>query len=160
MFNFLIISKTIITVNKINNMTSGIILVYLLIKIILMLLILMGQRKMKIGMEKVLKVNQIIFLNVKNVLNLFLKIRHVIKDSGKEMFVMVMEPKFGLMELNMRVIGKIIKLMVRGFFGMFMEINMKENGKEIKHMDTVNIHIVMEQLTKVIGAMIFSMDRV
>ena len=114
---------------------------------------------MKIGMEKVLKVNQIIFLNVKNVLNLFLKIRHVIKDSGKEMFVMVMEPKFGLMELNMRVIGKIIKLMVRGFFGMFMEINMKENGKEIKHMDTVNIHIVMEQLTKVIGVMIYSMDR-
>ena len=114
---------------------------------------------MKIGMQKVLKVNRIIFHNVRNVPSLFLKIRLVIKDSGKERFVMVTVPKSGQMELSMRVIGKIIKLMGKEFFGMFMEINTKENGKEIKRMDMENIHIVMEQLTKVIGVMIYSMDR-
>ena len=114
---------------------------------------------MKIGMKKVLKVNLIISHNVRNVLSSFLKIRLVIKDSGKVTFDMVTVPKFGQMELSMRAIGKIIKLMVKEFYGMFMEINMRENGKEIKHMVTENIHIVMEQLTKVIGVMIYSMDR-
>jgi hypothetical protein len=114
---------------------------------------------MKIGMQKVLKVNLMISHNVRNVLSSFLKIRPAIKDSGKEMFVMVMVPKSGQMELNMRVIGKIIKLMAKEFSGMFMEINMRENGKEIKHMDMENIHTVMGQLTKVTGVMIYSMDR-
>ena len=114
---------------------------------------------MKIGMQKVLKVNLIIFLNVRNAPNSFLKIRHVIKDSGKETFVMVMVHKSGQMELSMKVIGKIIRLTVKEFSGMFMEINMRENGKEIKPMDTENIHIVMEQLMKGTGVMIYSMVR-
>lgn len=114
---------------------------------------------MRIGMLKVLKVNLIISHNVRNVLSLFSKIRHVIKDNGKEMLGMVMVHRSGQMEPNMRVIGKIIKHMVKVFSGMFMEINMRENGKEIKHMDMESIHIVMEQLMKVTGVMIYSMDR-
>lgn len=69
------------------------------------------------------------------------------------------EFKSGQMEQSMKVIGKIIKLMVKAFSGMSMEINMRENGREIKHMDTANIHIVMEQLTKVTGVTIYNMDR-
>lgn len=140
-------------------MINGIIQVYHLIKIILTLLIMTDLWKMKIGMQKVLKVNLIIFHNVRNAPNSFLKIRHVIRDSGKETFVMVMVHKSGQMELSMKVIGKIIKLTVKEFSGMFMEINMRENGKEIKPMDTENIHIVMEQLMKGTGVMIYSMVR-
>ena len=130
MLNILIISKTNTIVNRINNMINGIIQVYHLIKIILTLLIMTDLWKMKIGMQKVLKVNLIIFHNVRNAPNSFLKIRHVIRDSGKETFVMVMVHKSGQMELSMKVIGKIIKLTVKEFSGMFMEINMRENGKK------------------------------
>ena len=110
-------------------MINGIIQVFHLIKIILMLLITTDPWKMKIGMQKVLKVSLIISHNVRNVLSLFLKIRQDIKDSGKEMSDMVMAHRFGQMELSMKAIGKTIKLMVREFSGMFTEINMRENGK-------------------------------
>ena len=145
--------------NRINNMINGIIQVYHLIKIISMLLIMMDQWKMKIGTQKALKVNLIISHNVRNVLSSFLKIRQSIKDNGKETYVMDTEFKSGQMEQSMKGIGKIIKHMVKVFSGMSMEINMRENGREIKHMDMANIHIVMEQLTKVTGVMIYNMDR-
>ena len=48
--------------------------------------------------------------------------------------------------------------MAKEHFGMSMGINMKANGKEIKPMDSENTLTVMEQLTKVTGAMIYSMD--
>ena len=67
------------------------------------------------------------------------------------------EHRFGQMVQNMRVNGKIIKLMAKEHFGMSMGINMKANGKEIKPMDSENTLTVMEQLTKVTGAMIYSM---
>ena len=65
--------------------------------------------------------------------------------------------KCGKMALGMRANGKIIKLMDKEHFGMFMEINTRGNGKEIKPMDLENTPIVMEQLMKVTGAMIYSM---
>ncbi len=68
-----------------------------------------------------------------------------------------MVSKYGQMEQNMRATGKIIKLMDKEYFGMFMEISTKGNGKETKLMALVNIHIVMEQLMKVTGGMIYSM---
>ncbi len=70
---------------------------------------------------------------------------------------MDMVSKYGQMEQNMRATGKIIKLMDKEYFGMFMEISTKGNGKETKLMALVNIHIVMEQLMKVTGGMIYSM---
>ena len=67
------------------------------------------------------------------------------------------EHKYGPMAQNMKANGKIIKLMGKEHFGMFMVINTRGNGKEIKPMDLENTPIVMEQLMKVIGAMIYSM---
>ena len=45
------------------------------------------------------------------------------------------------MVTSMRVIGKIIKLMVKEYFGTYTVINMKVGGKETKPTAMVNIHI-------------------
>jgi len=45
------------------------------------------------------------------------------------------ERKFGQMVQNMKVSGKIIKLMVKVLSGMFMVMFMRDIGKEIKLMD-------------------------
>jgi hypothetical protein len=45
---------------------------------------------------------------------------------------MDMEFKFGLMEHAMKVTGKIIKLVEKENFGMWMEMYLRVNGKMIK----------------------------
>lgn len=51
-------------------------------------------------------------------MKLYLKMVLYIKENGKEIKNMVLGFKFGLMELGMKVIGKIIKLMDMESFGM------------------------------------------
>lgn len=68
--------------------------------------------------------------------------------------------KFGQMVLSIKDFGKITKLMVKVFFGMFMGTNTKVIGREIKPMVMVNILIVMEQLMRVTGEMIYNTDEV
>jgi hypothetical protein len=113
---------------------------------------------MKIGMQKVLKVNLIIFHNVRNAPNSFLKIRHVIRDSGKETFVMVMVHKSGQMELSMKVTGDLIKHVGMENSGMLMEMCLKENGSMIRLTAMVFTFIKMERDTKENGKMRRSMD--
>jgi hypothetical protein len=62
--------------------------------------------------------------------------------------------KFGLMEVFMKVTGKMIKLTDAGDWYMQMEIFMTVIGKMIKLMGSVNILIPMVHNTKVIGLMI------
>ena len=50
------------------------------------------------------------------------------------MIDMDMEYRFGLMGLNMKANGSIIKLKVKGHFGMLKEMSMMENLKMIKQM--------------------------
>jgi hypothetical protein len=64
------------------------------------------------------------------------------------------------MELSTKVSGKIIKLMVKVFSGMFMVTSTKAIGREIKPMDMVNTLTATEQPTRVIGETIFSTDEV
>jgi hypothetical protein len=45
-----------------------------------------------------------------------------------------MEFKLGQMERNMKVSGRIIRLMARAHFGMWMEIYLRESGKTTKLM--------------------------
>ena len=52
-----------------------------------------------------------------------------------------MGSKHGQMEPAMKVIGKIIKLMVKESSGMLMEMSLKENGKMIKQMAMESIPI-------------------
>ena len=92
------------------------------------------QWKMSTGMKLVKKVNQKISPDMKRDLNLLLKMELAIKVNGKKTIDMVKELKYGQMVQNMRVCGKIIKLMAKELSGMFMEINMKENGKMISRM--------------------------
>jgi len=54
---------------------------------------------------------------------------------------MVMEYKNGLMVHDMKVNGKIIKLMIKVNFSMWMGIFLKENGNLIKQMVMVYIYI-------------------
>jgi hypothetical protein len=61
--------------------------------------------------------------------------------------------KFGQMELDMKDIGKIIRLMDVESSGMFMETSMRDNGKEIRLMDMASTYTVMEPLTKDSGSM-------
>lgn len=68
--------------------------------------------------------------------------------------------KFGQMVLSIKDFGKITKLMVKVFFGMFMGTSTKVIGREIKPMVMVNILIVMEQPTRVTGEMIYNTDEV
>ena len=69
-----------------------------------------------------------------------------------------MEFKNGQMELDMRGIGKIIKLMDTGNFFMLMVMFLRESGNLIKLMDMVYIIILMEQNMKAIGKTIFNTD--
>ena len=48
---------------------------------------------------------------------------------------MDLDNRYGLMELNIKDNGKIIKLMVKEYFIILMEIHFKDNGNKIKQMD-------------------------
>lgn len=76
------------------------------------------------------------------------------KEWGKEKV-----SKFGLMVVNMRENGKIIKLMVMAHFFIQMEMSMKETGHKIKRMAMENIHIQMEQNTQGNGKTISNMGK-
>lgn len=54
--------------------------------------------------------------------------------NGKMRCDMVMEFRFGQMELNMKVIGETIKLTEEESFGIQMVMSLMENGKTIKLM--------------------------
>lgn len=66
-----------------------------------------------------------------------------------------MVAKSGLMELNIKEIGKKIKLVEKENLLMQMETIMKVSGKMTKLMDSVPMSILkLEHVTKVIGKMI------
>lgn len=113
-------------------------------------------KKRIIGIKKVKRASLKTIHNVKKDQNLDLKMVLYTKVNGKEMSDMVMVYKSGPMEQNMKDIGRIIRHMVKEYFGMYMVINMKDGGKETKPMDTVNIPTVMELPMRVIGKMISS----
>lgn len=73
---------------------------------------------------------------------------------------MVMEYRFGLMELNMKDNGNIIKLMVRGNSLMLMGIFMMVIGKMIWLVVMEYMFILMVQNMKVNGLMINNVDMV
>lgn len=89
--------------------------------------------------------------------NLCLIMEQFIKVNGKAKIGMDLEYKFGLMELNMKDIGKIIRLMGKESFGMLMETFLMVNGKMIRHMVTEFIFMLMEQNMKENGKMICNM---
>lgn len=62
--------------------------------------------------------------------------------------------------LDMQDIGKIIKHMVKGNFIMLIEMFLKVNGLMIKQMVLEFIYILMVQNMKVIGKMIYKMEKV
>ena len=81
-----------------------------------------------------------------------------IKDNGKELFGKVTEYKFGLMVLDMRVIGRMTWQTVKGSSPTFMEMSTKGIGLMIKPMVLEFIHITKMANTKVIGLMMCNMD--
>jgi len=66
----------------------------------------------------------------------------------------------GLMVVDMKVIGKMIKQILKEFFFMLMEIYTKENGLTIKHMELEYTLIQMELNMKVHGKKINKMEKV
>lgn len=70
------------------------------------------------------------------------------------------EFKFGLMEPNTLVNGRIIKLVEKEPFIILMELFMKDYGKMIERMDLDYTDNQMELYTQVNGKMIINMDRV
>lgn len=91
--------------------------------------------------------------------NLCLIMEQFIKVNGKAKRDMDLEYKFGQMELNMKDIGKTIRLMAKESSGMPMEMFLMVNGKMIKHMVTEFIFMLMEQNTKENGKMICNMAK-
>ena len=71
-----------------------------------------------------------------------------------------MEFKFGLINLGMKVIGKMIKRMVKGHCITLMVMFILEIGKMIKLMAGVSILMTMEQLMKANGKKINKMEKV
>ena len=81
-----------------------------------------------------------------------------IMDSGPKMEKdKVKEYKYGLMEVNFVVIGKMTRHMVWGGLSMLTVTCMKENGISTKHMVEALMSIWMAPLTLVIGRMTVSM---
>lgn len=78
-------------------------------------------------------------------------------DNGKETIEKAMEFKYGLMERDMKGIGKITKPMVKANLFMLTEMFMKENGGMIKLMGLEFIFIQMERPMKDIGRTITKM---
>ena len=70
----------------------------------------------------------------------------------------VSESKSGKMAPNIKVNGRIIKLMERAPFGTQMVTIMKESSKMINQMATVSFTVLIEPFMKEHGSMIYSMD--
>ena len=69
---------------------------------------------------------------------------------------MDMEFRSGQMELSMRDLGRIIKLMAKEYFITLTETSLMENGNLIKQMGSESIYMLMELDTKAIGRTTFS----
>ena len=74
------------------------------------------------------------------------------KDKGKEKAF-----RFGRMELNMKAIGNLIRLMVMVDSFIRMETVIMVNGSMIKHMEEALMIILMELLIQEIGKKINNM---
>lgn len=72
--------------------------------------------------------------NQKNEGKLFLKTVPFIKGNGQGTKSTGTEFKYGQMALDMKAIGKIIKLVAKESSGMQMEMSLKENGKMTRPM--------------------------
>lgn len=84
-----------------------------------------------------------------------LKMESSTKDNGQDLIDMDMGFKYGLMEPNIKEIGKKTRHVEKENLFMQMEIIMKVSGKMIKLMDSVHMSILkLERVTKVIGKMI------
>jgi len=81
-----------------------------------------------------------------------------IKAVGKEMLKKGMEYKFGLMGLNMMVIGFQGKLMVKENSIILTGMYMKGTGRMVRLMDMEFLSIILVADTKDIGKMISSKD--
>jgi len=79
------------------------------------------------------------------------------KESGWIKVGMVMGFIYGLIIVDTKVIGKIIKPMVKVSSIIRMEIYSKVSGTMIWLMGSASISMLMEQFMKVIGKMIISM---
>ena len=117
-------------------------------------------KMMRTGIKRVKQVNLMTLEIARKEVNLFSKIEQDIRVSGETRLDMVMERKYGLMEPNMKVTGKIIRLTDKVFSGMYMVTSMKDSGKETKHMVSENTLTVTAQLTKVTGEMTCNMAMV
>lgn len=87
----------------------------------------------------------------------FLKTGLFIKVNGRMRIVMGMECKYGQMAPSMKDSGEIIKLMVRGSFGMPMAMFLTVSGRMIRLMGMESILMSMVLNMKVSGKMISSM---
>jgi hypothetical protein len=81
------------------------------------------------------------------------------QDNGSVAFVMVLESKFGPMELGMKASGRITEPMVTENSFMLMEIFTKAIGSMTKPTATESIFMSTGQDMKDSGRMIFSMDK-
>ena len=111
----------------------------------------------KIGMIIAFKANLMIIPNMKKDNKAHLKMERPIKGNGTVNKDMDMECKYGLMDPNMRDIGKKIKLMGLEHHTMFLEIDMKENGRKICNTEKENLQVVMGLSTKDSGKMMLNM---
>lgn len=96
-------------------------------------------------------------LNIKR--NLFSITEQFTKVNGKMKTDMDMGYKFGQMELNMRVIGKTTRHMVKVNFGMLMVMCLMVSGGMTKLMAMECIFTLMAQSMKANGSMICNMAR-
>ena len=81
-----------------------------------------------------------------------LKMESSTKDNGQDLIDIDMVFKYGLMEPNIKEIGKKTRHVERENLFMQMAIIMKVSGKMIKLMDLVHMSILkLEHVTKVIG---------
>ena len=91
-----------------------------------------------IGLRNLEKVSQETLQNAMKEMNLLSKMEQDTRANGKTAWDTDKVSKFGLMELSTKDSGKITKLMVKVFSGMFMVTSTKAIGREIKPTDMVN----------------------
>ena len=98
------------------------------------------KKKGKVGMTIVFKVNLKIFQNMNKENNAHLKVELPMKDNGTANKDMDTEYKFGLMVLNMKDIGRMMKHMALEFLKVvLLEIVMRVTGREICNMEKENL---------------------
>jgi len=110
-------------------------------------------------MKKSFKINIKILRIQKKEKHIHLKVEQYIQENGLTNKDMDLVSKLGLMELNMKVVGEIIKQKDKENSYMLMEIYLKESGLMIKLMDMVFIFIKTELNMKATGRTTYNMEK-